>query len=78
MSSYYEKKIVEVQTEVQQASHYSKIDIEEWTISQQTLQIDYEKVQKSYYHEKEVTTSLEASYCKSSRTSQRRDHSVSS
>lgn len=64
MTSYYEKKTVEMQTDVEQALHYQQIEIKELAMSQQTLQVEYEQVQKSFSYEQEILIRLEATYCK--------------
>ncbi|CAF1231078.1 unnamed protein product, partial [Didymodactylos carnosus] len=64
MTTYYETKINEVQTDVEQALHYQQIEIEELVISQQTLQVEYEEVQKTFSYEKEIRIQLEAKYAK--------------
>jgi hypothetical protein len=64
MTSYYETKMEEIQTEVEQAVHYQQIEIEELAVSIQTLQAEYEEVQKRLSYEQEIQIKLEATYCK--------------
>jgi hypothetical protein len=66
---YYEKKMEEVQVEVEQAKveqiNYSQqIEVKQWKIIQQTLQLEYEEAHKMYAYEKELLTKLEVMHCK--------------
>ncbi|CAF1276542.1 unnamed protein product [Rotaria magnacalcarata] len=64
MTVYYKTQLEELQIEVEQASHYQSTDVETYTLSQQTLQAEYEKVHKIYSYEKESYVKLEATYVK--------------
>ncbi|CAF3506013.1 unnamed protein product [Rotaria socialis] len=64
MAGYYKTQLEELQIEVEQASHYQSTDVETYTLSQQTLQVEYEKVHKIYSYEKENYMKLEATYAK--------------
>ena len=65
MTMYYEIKMEEVTKDVEHALSYQKIEIEEWsTVRQQKLQAEYEEVQNSYSHEKEILIKFEGMYGK--------------
>ncbi len=64
MVSYHETKMKGLETAVEQASYYQQIEIEELAMSHQTLQVEYEQVQKSFSYEQEIRISLEATCCK--------------
>lgn len=64
MVAHYEVKIVEAQEEVKQAFQYQQQVVEEITMSQQMLQVEYEEVQTSFSYEKKMLTEFEATYCK--------------
>lgn len=62
MNVYYQKKMEEVQVEIEQSQRYSQVDYQEVTITQQTLQMEYEKVQHTISYEKETYLKLEGTY----------------
>jgi hypothetical protein len=66
MSSYYESKAVEMEAIVKRESQEQEqyVGIEELSMNYQKLQIEYEKVQKTYTYEHEIFLKLEASYSK--------------
>ena len=64
MTAYYNIKTEEMRTDAEQALRYQQIEIEEIAMSQQTLQIEYEKVQKSFSYEKETLMKYEETYCR--------------
>jgi uncharacterized alkaline shock family protein YloU len=64
MSAHYKAKIEEAQVEIQQGMQYQQAEYEELTVSRQTLQVEYEKVQTSFSYEKGIYVKLEATYCK--------------
>ncbi|CAF1082165.1 unnamed protein product [Adineta steineri] len=64
LTSYYEIKMEEVRKEVEQTKHEQRLETEEFVISQQALEKEYEKVQYSLTHEKEILHKLESVYSK--------------
>ncbi|CAF0979880.1 unnamed protein product [Rotaria sordida] len=64
MTVFYNTQLEEVNKEVEQALRYQSTEVETFTASQQTLQIEYEKVQKTYSYEREVIMQLEATHSK--------------
>lgn len=64
MTMYYETKLQEMQTTVEQELHYQNIVAEQLTISQQQLQLEYEEVQKSLSYENETFIKLKETFCK--------------
>jgi hypothetical protein len=64
LNAYYESKTEEVTREVEQTSHYQRLELEEFVMTQQTLQVEYEKVQHTLTYEREIQTKLESTYCK--------------
>jgi hypothetical protein len=64
MTSYYETKIIEMETTVKQEFHDRSLEIEEFSMTYQKLQMDYEKIQKSSVYEREITMKLESTFCK--------------
>ncbi len=64
MIAYYEVKTEELETNIKQALHYQQIEIEQFTMVQQQLQIEYEKIETSFSYEKEMSFKLETTYCK--------------
>ncbi len=64
MTTYYEMKMEETQTDVERAVHYQQIVIKELARIQQALQIECEKMQKRFSYEQEIQIKLEAMYCK--------------
>ena len=62
MDVYYQKKMQEVQVEVEQNQRYYQTEYQEVTVSYQSLQVEYEKIQHSFSYEKEVLIKLESSY----------------
>ena len=62
MNVYYQKKMEEVQVEIEQSQRYTQVDYHEVTVTQQTLQVEYEKVQVTYSYEKETFVKLEGTY----------------
>jgi hypothetical protein len=65
MNVYYNAKMKQIEIEVQRELDYQHIEIDEVIMSQEeTLQIEYEKVQKTYSYEQEVLKGLETMHCK--------------
>ncbi len=64
MTVYYEIRTGELQTNVKQALKYQQIESEQFAMIQQKLQIEYEKVQKSLFYEKDILIKLETTCCK--------------
>lgn len=64
MTASYESKMVELETDIKQTLHSQSVEIEEFSMRLQVQQSEYEKVQKSLYHEREMLNKLEATYCK--------------
>ncbi|UJR08457.1 hypothetical protein I4U23_012727 [Adineta vaga] len=64
MASYYETKMEEVKREVEQTVHEQQYDVDEFAMTMQALQVDYEKYQHSLSYEKEIQMKLEAKYAK--------------
>ncbi|CAF0936215.1 unnamed protein product [Rotaria sordida] len=64
MMVFYNTQLEEVNKEVEQALRYQSTEVETFSASQQTLQIEYEKVQKTYSYEREVIMQLEATHSK--------------
>ena len=61
---YYDRKMLELQAEVEHPFRYQLKETEAFKTSQRTLQLECEKLQKSYSREKEAVTTLETRYCK--------------
>jgi hypothetical protein len=61
MTEYYKTKMEQIEIEVKKTLDYQQIEI---VSEEQTLQIEYEQVQKSYSYEKELVVKLEATCCK--------------
>jgi len=60
----YEAKLVEIEADVKEALRYQSAQMEEFAMILRTLQADYEKLQMSLSHEKEMQMKLEHTYCK--------------
>lgn len=64
MTASYEAKIVELETDLKQSLHYQSVEVEDYSARLQTQQIEYEKIQKVLYQEREALTRLESTNCK--------------
>ncbi|CAF2952940.1 unnamed protein product [Rotaria sp. Silwood2] len=64
MTVHYNTQLDELKTEIEQTSRYQSTEVDTYSANLQTLQIDYEKVQKSYSYEKEIIMKLEATHSK--------------
>lgn len=64
MTTHYQVKIEEMETNVKQAVHYQKEMTGKITVSQQKLRVEYEEVQKILFYEKQTQTELEAKFGK--------------
>jgi hypothetical protein len=67
--AYYEKKMKEVEVEVEQVKvektkYYQEVEIKNLEIIQQRFQSEHEEMQQIYAYEKENLIKLEAMYCK--------------
>lgn len=70
--AYYEAKSEEVKKEVDRYVHEQQFVGDDFSMSQQTWQVEHEKVQHSLLYEREVTMKLEASFGRSSSPHARR------
>jgi hypothetical protein len=61
---YYEMKKDEILREIEEGRHLNQVEYERFSVSQKTLQVEYEKIQHSFSYEKEMSVKLEATYCK--------------
>ena len=52
--------------EIEQTTRNQRVEYEEFVASQQTLQVEYEKIQYSLTYEREAYSKLELTYCKCS------------
>ena len=59
MVTYYETKAVELETNVQKSVQYQQVDMEKFTVVQQKLHVEYEKIQATLTYEREVYAKLE-------------------
>ena len=65
MTAYYTTQMEQIQTHVEQASHYQQIEVKEQLArNEQTLEVEYVEGQKSFSYERELLMKLEATYCK--------------
>jgi hypothetical protein len=64
MTSYYEVQMKEMQTHVEEAFHYQRIEVEELAKIQQALELEYVEVQKSFSYQRELLMKTEATYGK--------------
>jgi hypothetical protein len=64
MVAYYQTKTEELETYVKQDLQTEQIDIEQFTVTQQKLTIEYEQVQQTLSYEKEIFFKLDSTYCK--------------
>jgi hypothetical protein len=67
--AYYEKKMKEVQGEVEQAKidqtkYYQEVEINKLEIIQQAFQSEHEEMQQIYAYEQENLIKLQATYCR--------------
>ncbi|UJR20187.1 hypothetical protein I4U23_023319 [Adineta vaga] len=62
MTTYYETKKEDLDKEVEQVANQQRVEYEEFIVFQQTLQVEYEKVQYSLTYEKEAYGKLELTY----------------
>ena len=68
MTGYYEAKLQEMQTTVEQELRYQKVIVEEIAVSQQQVQLEYEEVQQSLSNENQTLIKLKETYGKYSST----------
>jgi hypothetical protein len=64
MVGYYQTKTEELEITIQQAPNYQQIEIEKFTMIQEKLHVEYEKIQTSLTYEKEIFIKLENTYGK--------------
>ena len=64
MTGYYEAKLQEMQTTVEQELRYQKVIVEEIAVSQQQVQLEYEEVQQSLSNENQTLIKLKETYGK--------------
>ncbi|CAF1116324.1 unnamed protein product [Adineta ricciae] len=62
MTTYYETKMEDLDKEIEQTTRYQRVEYEEFVASQQTLQVEYEKIQYSLTYEREAYSKLELTY----------------
>ncbi|CAF1596034.1 unnamed protein product [Rotaria sp. Silwood1] len=65
MTVYYNTQLDELAAEIEQTLRYQSTEIQTFSTSLQTLQVEYEKVQKTYLYEKDVIMKLESTYSQS-------------
>ena len=63
MVKYYEVKSEETEREFENLQRYRDVEYEELIVTQQTLHVEYEKVQQTFTYEREVMNKLELTYC---------------
>lgn len=64
MTTYYETKTEELEINIKESIENQKNEREQFIIIQEKLQIEYEKIQKTYNYEREILTQLESTFCK--------------
>ena len=64
MIAYYEAKTNEIETNIQQAYNYQETEVHQWSVTEERLTAEYERIEQSLAYERSILVKLEDSYCK--------------